>query len=217
MTDSATARQHLKSLVLAGSFGIVALTAAAQANAGCFNDMLRLAVPSKTLPHAEATAPLRAIPAVYRPADAASASFLRIGRFDDGDDRGSDEPIVGLWEFKFAGSPPPDFGTQAWHSDGTELMFSAGRAPSIGDICQGVWKKIGRRTYSLNHIAMGWDTGSFGVRVHIRAIVKVAPSGDAYTAHFTADAYSVSPADPFDESVSLGESTGIMTATRVKP
>jgi hypothetical protein len=49
----------------------------------------------------------------------------------------------------------PDYGTQAWHSDRTEITFSGGQDPQTGDVCQGVWRQVGRDLYSLNHIAMG--------------------------------------------------------------
>jgi hypothetical protein len=78
-----------------------------------------------------------------------------------------------------------DFGTQAWHADGTELMLSAARNPAAGDVCQGVWRKVGTRTYTLNHIAMGWDAG-YGapnplIRVHLHMVVKVDRSGKSFT------------------------------------
>ncbi|HTM05555.1 MAG TPA: hypothetical protein VL173_18725 [Vicinamibacterales bacterium] len=112
---------------------------------------------------------------------------------------------------------PPDFGTQAWHSDGTELMFSAGRNPAQADVGQGVWRKIGPRTYSLNLIAMGWDPGFFGVRAHIHAVVKVDRSGDTYSGTYTATAFFVTPAAPFDESAPSGSGTGTITGTCVTP
>lgn len=214
MTNAPTGRHHFTSIVLAAIF--VVLAAAGQADALCLDNLRQMPAPSKS-PGPLNTVPfLHAAPAVYRPG-AASGQFLRVGDSGDKAGRVSDEPIVGLWEFEISGNVPPDFGTQAWHSDGTELMFSAGRNPATGDICQGVWKKIGPRTYSLNHIAMGWDFGSFGVRVHIHAVVEVDASGDTYTGSLTAAVYSVTPADPFDESVLVGSGTGTITGTRVRP
>jgi hypothetical protein len=96
-------------------------------------------------------------------------------------------------------------------------MFSAGRNPATGDVCQGVWRKIGPRTYSLNHIAMGWDIGEFGLRVHIHAVVTLNRAGDKYTGTYSAAAYLVSPANPFDESNPVGGGSGNIQGTRVKP
>ena len=145
-------------------FGFVAL--AGQANAGCLSGLAESAAPSKSsTPSAPASSP-PLIQAAYRLDPPSAPKFLRASdRNDDGDDN---EPIVGLWQFVLNGGM--DFGTQAWHSDGTELMFSAGRDPAKGDVCQGVWRKIGPRTYTLNHIAMGYDDGFPAVplyRVHI--------------------------------------------------
>ena len=146
-------RQPLKLFVLVLNFCFVAF-AAGQADAGCLDGLLNLARSGKSPSPAQQVSPAHFVPAVYRLGDA-SGAFLRVN-----DRRDDDESIVGLWQFRMDGPPAPDFGTQAWHSDGTELMFSAGRDPAKGDVCQGVWQKVGPRTYSLNHIAMGWTTGT---------------------------------------------------------
>jgi len=71
---------------------------------------------------------------------------------------GSDNvSIVGFWHVKFVsdgistgipGGVPKgaevDAGYSQWHSDGTEIMNSGGRAPNTGDFCLGVWAKVGR-------------------------------------------------------------------------
>jgi len=210
MTNAPIARRHFKSVALA--ITLVALTTAGRADALCLDNLLHVptvttpSTPAKTLPAAHAT------PAVYRMGTASDMALMPVAATQS-----TDDPIVGLWEFQISGNVPPDFGTQAWHSDGTELMFSAGRNPAAGDICQGVWKKIGPRTYSLNHIAMGWDFGSYGVRVHIHAVVQVAVSGDAYSGNLTADVFAVTPENPFDESVPIAAGSGTITGTRVKP
>jgi hypothetical protein len=48
-------------------------------------------------------------------------------------------------------------------------------------------------------------------------VVKVDESGNKYSGKYTAAVYSVSEADPFDESVEVASGTGVMTGTRVKP
>jgi len=209
MTNAPIARRHFISIALATT--LVALTAAGRADALCLDNLLHMpavstpSTPANTAPVAHAT------PAVYRMTTAnPSFAMMRVAQSDD-------DPIVGLWEFRINGNVPPDFGTQAWHSDGTELMFSAGRNPAAGDICQGVWKKIGPRTYSLNHIAIGWDFGSYCVRVHIHAVVQVAVSGDTYSGTLTADVFAVTPENPFDESAPIAAGSGKITGTRVKP
>jgi len=202
-----------KSLVFVASLG-VSLVMATQADAACLDGLVHRAAPTKASTHITSPA-LSPISAVYHPGATAGNAVLKVADRGDRDDD-NDESIVGLWEFQLDGAPP-DFGTQAWHSDGTELMFSAGRNPATGDVCQGVWRKIGPRTYSLNHIAMGWDIGEFGLRVHIHAVVTVNRAGDRYSGTYSATAYIVSPANPFDESNPVGGGTGNITGRRVKP
>ncbi|MGA8270660.1 MAG: hypothetical protein WB919_03815 [Candidatus Sulfotelmatobacter sp.] len=77
------------------------------------------------------------------------------------------EAIVGMWHVTFtaegnSGGPPDgtpiDNTIIVWHSDGTEIMTSM-RPPQDGDICMGVWKKVGPGQYRVNHIAwFGNDT-----------------------------------------------------------
>jgi hypothetical protein len=151
------------------------------------------------------------VPAVYRPGDTSAGAFIKA-------DWRENDPIVGLWQFKLSGTPA-DWGTQAWHADGTELMFSGGQNPETGDVCQGVWRRVGPSSYTLNHIAMGWIAPGqgFGLRVHMHVKVKLDASGDRFAGTYTLKVFIVSPADPFDESNQVGEGSGDVTATRVLP
>ena len=210
MSSTGTARRAMSAACIAGA-GMLICAVAGRADAACLDNLVRRTAPAAKPIAVSPAAALRAVPAIYR-LDASPIGSR--AAFDDDKDNDR-QSIVGLWEFQIDGTPA-DFGTQAWHADGTELMFSAGRNPAQGDICQGVWRKIGPRTYSLNHIAMGWDPGFFGVRVHIHAVVKVDPSGDTYSGTYTAAAFFVTPAAPFDETAPLGGGSGHITGTRVK-
>ncbi len=183
--------------------GLCGLAAAGPAAAACMDG----GKASPKLPD-----PARMIQAVYHPGESYGALLPVHEEFYE--DRDS---VVGLWEFKLSGFTT-DWGTQAWHSDGTELMFSGGQNPETGDVCQGVWRKIGHSTYTLNHIAMGYDSpgGSFGTRVNFHMVIKLDASGNTFTGHYTAKVYAVSPAAPFDESVQVASGTGGVTASRVK-
>ena len=137
----------------------------------------------------------------------------------------SDESIVGMWEFRFDGPPLPpglsDFGLQQFHADGTEMMISLGIPPS-GGVCQGVWRKTGKSTYTLNHLAGTYidpDPMVGGVRLHFHAVFTVDPSGDTFSGQYTVSAYYVTRDHPFDESVPIpaASGTGTWTATRVHP
>jgi len=48
-------------------------------------------------------------------------------------------------------------------------------------------------------------------------IVKLSPSGDSFSGTYKAAVYSVSPTNPFDETVQVASGTGTVIATRVKP
>ena len=166
------------------------------------------------------------IPAVYRPG---SEGFIRVGFQASTPNNG----IEGLWKVSFVsdGIPPnpvpagvvTDFGTVQWHSDGTEIMISGGRAPSTGDVCMGVWEQIGAFTYKLKHIALAWvssDTppsmggpgpspAQFLGPAIISELVTLSRSRDRYDGTFTIDQYNA------DESVLLVHVSGVITGTRV--
>ncbi len=138
-------------------------------------------------------------------------------------------PIVGLWKFEMLSkstatntNPMPDgvlidFGTVAWHSDGTELTNSGNRNPADGDFCQGVWARVGGFTFFLNHLALGWTNGTYTGPASIRERVTV----DATRRHFSGTFRLVqflatqTPGHEFDEDTALVTITGTITGTRV--
>jgi hypothetical protein len=100
--------------------------------------------------------------------------------------------IVGLWSVQFfAGGNMIDFGYAAWHSDGTEIMNSGGRAPSTENFCLGVWEQTGPSTYKLNHFALSYDpaSGALNGRVNIKEDVVLGKSGSDFSGAFTIDVY----------------------------
>jgi hypothetical protein len=161
-------------------------------------------------------------PMVYKP-DADSARLIQVN------EERSEAAIVGLWKFEMIAKSTPqhknpmpdgtliDFGTAAWHADGTELQSSGIRNPSDGDVCQGVWTQIGPSTFQLNHYALAWTNGTYTGPVNIRAIVRVDADGDRYYGGFQTDVYlaSVTVGHEFDETTKLVTITGSFTATRV--
>jgi hypothetical protein len=98
------------------------------------------------------------MPTLYAPDP---ARFVRVG-----DDWGPHlAGIVGMWrvsfladvdEGPFKAGDMVDFATIQYHADGNEFMISGGRAPSTGDVCMGVWKQTGERTYQVKHLALAW-------------------------------------------------------------
>lgn len=131
--------------------------------------------------------------------------------------RVSDNPpgngsIVGMWSFTFvAGGQTIDFGYVQWHSDGTELMNSGGRAPATENFCMGVWKQTAPNHYHLNHYALSYDsgTGNLNAKVNIKEDVTLNGNGTSYSGPFTLDVY-----DPHTNAL-LQHVAGQVTAQRV--
>jgi hypothetical protein len=122
-----------------------------------------------------------------------------------------DRSIVGMWSFRMtAGGNPVDFGYQQWHSDGTELMNSGGRAPATENFCMGVWKQVAPARYHLNHFALSYDSsGTLNAKVNIKEDVTLGEGGTTYSGPFTLDVY-----DPNTNAL-LQHVAGQVTAQRV--
>jgi hypothetical protein len=164
-----------------------------------------------------------------------SAGFVRVGYrqpaggFVRVDDRNADmRTIVGTWRFTSTSDgtayPVPipagaviDFGTQQWHSDGTELTISGARPPSSGDTCMGSWEQIGPSTYRLKHIGLSWASSdstpsatpaTYVGPAIIRATVTLNHAANAFQGTFTIDQYAR------DEVTLLEHIGGSITAAR---
>jgi len=136
------------------------------------------------------------------------------------DDRGGDK-VVGLWSVKLtslgnlatAGIPDGatlDWGYAQWHSDGTEIMNSGGRAPATGNFCLGVWAKTGPSSYKLNHVALSYDavTGLLNGTVKLHEVIKLDNSGNHFSGTVTFDIFA--PNGP-----QVGHLTGTITGDRI--
>ena len=120
--------------------------------------------------------------------------------------------IVGMWSFTMTPTAGPgDSGYQQWHSDGTELMNSAGRSPASENFCMGVWRQTAPSRYHLNHYALSYDPalGTINARVIIKEDVTLNPTGTSYSGSFTLDVY-----DP-SGTTQVGHQNGQVTAQRV--
>lgn len=216
MMTSFNWRQWPRGALLVAGMLMAPWVLTSQAFAGCIDPgTLQLNLPSR---HNA----VHLIPAVYHPDEVTGFQHVSERLFPP-----PRKSIVGLWEVQTTGIAS-DWGTQAWHADGTELLFSVSQDPATGDVCQGVWQQVGPRTYTLNHVAMGWlepganpSLGSPFVRVHLHFIVTLDPSGDKYTGTYTADIFMESKDDPFNEdpvtNPPIASGSGDVVATRVKP
>lgn len=122
------------------------------------------------------------------------------------------DPIVGLWKMDFEDPADKysDKGYSVWHSDHTEFLNST-RAPSGGAVCQGVWEKVGRSTYRLNHFALAFGDGVNLTTVYqFKLLVSVDHRRNSFSGTFTIEA--------FDPETHLQQGTtfkGTVTGERV--
>lgn len=212
-TDAHHTRAGVSPTMILG-LALAAIGSPGLAHAACANpDALR-----------QPGATVKLAPAVFRSAGSVTASLVNFEA-----DPPQHPAIVGLWKFELLTkstrtntNPMPDgtlfdFGTSAWHSDGTELMNSGGRDPKDGDFCQGVWIQVGPFTFDLFHYPLAWTNGAYTGPVVLRARVTVDRSGEHYSGVFSATAYLASPTagHEFDETTPLGTITGTIAATRI--
>lgn len=131
---------------------------------------------------------------------------------DQGDGQQDEPSIVGFWHFKFSiGGTVITGGNQQWHSDGTEIINDGMRPPLTGNICFGVWKKVGDRHYKLNHRGIGWNAEGTALQEvdAIQLDVTLSRDGLSYSGTFT-----ISPFDQYGNSLGAPV-TGKVTATRI--
>jgi hypothetical protein len=218
MTNSKTTTRCIKAAGVAFGLGLLALTVAGEAAASCGD---ATSPDTRRQPSSN-----RLRPAMYRPDDF-SASAVRTGF-----ELYTPAPaVVGLWEFEVHltsaqnGFPKGfllDWGLATWHTDGTEIQFSAGRPPAAGDVCMGAWREVGPLKFDLHHVALGLTppdaSGMFVGPTIITATVTVDRSGDSYAGPYNLNVYAGSPDNgtEFNETgAPLMTFTGTITAKRV--
>jgi hypothetical protein len=104
--------------------------------------------------------------------------------------------IVGMWTVTFlVGNGPDvyDMGLEQWHADGTEITMDVAVPPAAGNICLGVWERVGPRSVRLHHLGWNWDTSVTpaalaGVFV-LDMTVTLGRDGDAFTGKYVTDSY----------------------------
>ena len=111
---------------------------------------------------------------------------------DRADDDAADM-LVGMWRADFlVGDALYDQTLQQFHSDGTENILSNGLPPALGNVCLGIWKRVGPRTFKLRHLAWNWDAdGTFAGLFEMIVTFTVNRSGE-YRGTFVADSYDLS-------------------------
>ncbi len=134
--------------------------------------------------------PYPKLPAALPERELFKAQTLMQQSSSDSTDEAKDS-IVGLWHVRFlSGGSLYDEGFDQWHSDGSEILNDNGVPPAQGNVCLGVWKKVGSRTFKLKHPAWNWDAnGNLTGTLIIRETVTVDVDGDSYHGAFTFDFY----------------------------
>jgi hypothetical protein len=163
----------------------------------------------------------RVAPSSWQPGIASGhllqAGFAIAGR-EDAETNSAEPSMVGLWKEHWyskgsEGIPDGaevDTAYSQWHGDGTEMGVSGLRTPMSGDVCMGVWAKVGPRAYKLNHFGVSYDSTGLnlvGLAI-IRQNLTLNSKGDEISGTFSIDQY--------DESGNLlGHVQGNVSGTRV--
>jgi hypothetical protein len=118
--------------------------------------------------------------------------------YDNGRAGGSDnspKSIVGMWTVTFfVGNGPAVFdeGFEQWHADGTEITIDVAVPPAAGNICLGVWERVGSRV-KLHHLGWNWDTSVNPVALAgvfvLDMNVALDRSGDRFSGKYVTDSY----------------------------
>jgi hypothetical protein len=131
-------------------------------------------------------------------------------------DRRVGDGIVGFWRTKLVAEGNADVadgtvideGFSQWHSDGNEMIVSL-FAPATGNICLGVWERVGSASYTLNHFGFAFDAdGVFLGLAQIREHVVLDRRGHRFGGTFTFEQYDLAGA-------MVARLTGRVTATRI--
>lgn len=121
--------------------------------------------------------------------------------------------IVGLWHTTFtSGGSVWDEAFEQWHSDGTETALDNAVPPLLGNVCLGVYKQTGQRTYKLRHLAWNWDPSGAPLAGTFLLLmtVTVDPHGNTFSGHFVSDSF-----DTFGNKIDELHAEGTVSATRI--
>lgn len=119
-----------------------------------------------------------------------STQRLELERLEPND---KDEPggIVGLWFTVFKiGDSVWNRGFQQYHAGNTELSVDSSVPPVLGNVCIGVWKAYGGRTFKLRHVTWNWNSdGSPAGTFLLLTTVRLDRSGNSYSGTFESDSF----------------------------
>lgn len=125
--------------------------------------------------------------------------------------------IVGLWLVSFhVGDGPEvwDQGFEQFHSDGTELTIDNAISPAAGNVCVGVWERVGARGAKLHHVGWNWDitvtpAALAGVFV-LDFTVELSRDGQTFSGRYATDSYDLD-----GNVIPELHAEGLVTASRI--
>ena len=147
------------------------------------------------------------------PADALLGQITPAAQSNDGERENENEKgpsIVGLWKIAFSsGGQVVDQGFDLWTSDGTEILNDT-TPPAEGNVCLGVWEKVGPRTFQLYHPSWTFDAnGNLTGTAIIREVVTLDRKGQSFSGTSTIDFIDL-------DNNNVGHLDGQVQATRIK-
>ena len=94
----------------------------------------------------------------------------------------SNSPIAGLWNVTdYYQGQVVDMYFDSWHADGNELFIDA-TPPALDNVCQGIWKQVGPRTYKLKHVSWTFDTdGNTTGTAIFHDVIRLSRDGQSFT------------------------------------
>jgi hypothetical protein len=97
--------------------------------------------------------------------------------------------IVGMWILGFYhGDQPWDVGIEQFSSDGNEMTNDNAYPPAEGNICWGVWERVGNGQYKMKHIGWVFDAdGTYFGRFDFAATITLTDRGDGFIGTYVAD------------------------------
>lgn len=121
--------------------------------------------------------------------------------------------MTGLWKTVYeSGGAVVNLGFNTWHDDGTEWALDGSFPPALGNVCGGVWERVGPRTYVTVHPAFNYDASGVNITsIFIERLkITITPDGNCFEGTFRWDNYD------FQGKLLSGSVTGTITATRIK-
>ena len=83
-------------------------------------------------------------------------------------------------------------GFQQWHSDGTELSVDNAVPPSLGNVCIGVYKQTGPRSYTLRHVTWNWTSdGHLAGTFLLITTLTLDADGNVFSGTYVTDSFDL--------------------------